>query len=274
MILEVDAGQTIRVPRTAAVVQHLTQHGIEDGLARLGLRLEVRTAVGAVAEGREWIPALQRFRGAVIWENGLRPAFRRSEGLLLDPDPHDELGYHLVLRTLEDDAIAACLRGAPVRLLPDSRVLDWDPALAERLLAERGYAPADVLEPGRLVVAPAWRRTGVATAMCLAAFGLGRVTGHRLLWSTVGTGRSQDRMVADVGWQIRDEFGRRPAPELLDTLCVATAETMSVRADLEPVVVAFSVLIGDLLHRAGNSANAATEGPRDLVTGVRSGGRP
>jgi hypothetical protein len=77
MILEADAGQTVRVPRTAAVVQHLGDHGVEDGLARLGLRVELRTPAAAGFDGLEWIPALQRFRGAVIREDGLRPAFQR-----------------------------------------------------------------------------------------------------------------------------------------------------------------------------------------------------
>ncbi|MBL7501700.1 hypothetical protein I6A84_22855 [Frankia sp. CNm7] len=179
----------------------------------------------------------------------MRPQFQSAGGALLDPDPHDLVAYHLLLRSRPDDAIIACARVAPLEALPDSRVRAWDPALAAGLLVAHGCDERDVLEPARLVVAPRWRATGrLGLILVLTIASLGRALGRRMLWFTPGTRQNQHRIMLLVGWRICEEFGRQDAPAIADTLCVMVGGPYTTSVSFEPAVAGLTEVVDSMLR--------------------------
>jgi hypothetical protein len=174
--------------------------------------------------GSPVIGEVRRFRGEVIWDGGRRPAFRTVDGAFVDPHPADVDSYHLVVRTTVERSMIGCVTAAPLESLSESAVVRWSPVLSARLLDERGVDESSVLEGARLVVAPGWRGRRLGLLLILGAAALGQVAGRRLTWATVGTRQNQHRLCQAAGWRERVEFGRRPAPELDDTLCVMAGD--------------------------------------------------
>nr|MDT0664012.1 GNAT family N-acyltransferase [Micromonospora sp. DSM 115978] len=235
--------------RRERIASRLCGPSISTTLDSLGLFLDVRGPVGDDVEREpDWISDIRRFRGESLWEDGMRPQFRQVDGAFQDADPHDLVAYHLLLRSLSGGAIIACARVSPLEALPDSRVRAWHPALAERLLTTYGCRERDVLEPARLVVAPQWRTSGrLGLIMVLAIASLGRALGRRMQWFTPGTRQNQHRIMLLVGWEICEEFGRREAPAIMDTLCVMVGSSYAISVSFEPAVAALTEIIDDKL---------------------------
>jgi GNAT superfamily N-acetyltransferase len=176
-----------------------------------------------LASGRQTprqIREIQRRRGEAVYGGGLRPQFRRDDGTFDDPDDGDLIAYHLV-QTHHDGVVVGGHRAAPLEALSDSSVRRFNAIQAERLLTSLGLDDNDVLELGRLWMAPAWRGTGLGVELLLAGAAVGRILQRRLIWGTVGE-RHGLGLVISAGWHVRPEFGRQEAPELADTLRVVT----------------------------------------------------
>jgi GNAT superfamily N-acetyltransferase len=177
------------------------------------------------ASGRRtpWqIREIQRLRGEALYGGGLRPQFRRDDGTFDDPDDGDLIAYHVV-QALDDGRVVGGHRAAPLEALSDSSVRRFNPVEAERLLTSLDLDDSDVLELGRLWMAPTWRGTGLGAELLLAGVAVGQILQRRLIWGTVGE-RHGLRLTISAGWRVRPEFGRREAPELADTLRVVTLD--------------------------------------------------
>lgn len=104
-----------------------------------------------------WLASLRSLRGAVFFNDGRRPRFRRADGEYDDPDPIDFSSWHVL--ACHRSALAGCVRVYPL-------TEGGPPCLTESLLgAEQfsgmleilGRRREDVIEIGRWVVDPVFR---------------------------------------------------------------------------------------------------------------------
>ncbi|MBL1078211.1 GNAT family N-acetyltransferase [Nocardia sp. 2] len=191
------------------------------------------------------VSELREFRARVAWANGERPDFRLPDGSFDDADPHDLTAHHLILRR-PDGEIIGCCRYAPLEALPCSRIRELDPALAVRLQGELGCADSELLEGGRLLVAPEWRRHGLASDLLLAGTALARVLRRRAIWGTAGVRQGQEHIFLRLGYRCADA-PLIPAPHYADDLRVIVCEPDEVPAGTEPRIAEFTTRLSVLL---------------------------
>lgn len=182
-----------------------------------------------------WLDEMREFRARVAWNGGQRPTFRRADGGFHDPDPHDVPAYHLILREPLGGRIVGCVRYAGLEELPASRIREINPRAAAELITAARCADPDVLEGGRLIVDPAWRKHGLASHLLLAGTALARVLDRRLIWGTAGVREGQERVFLRLGYRTADA-PPAPAPHLDDDLRIIVCTPTEVPAEIEPLI--------------------------------------
>jgi N-acyl-L-homoserine lactone synthetase len=104
-----------------------------------------------------WLEESRALRGAVLFNDGRRPRFRRSGGGYDDPDPIDFYAWHVL--AYHRSTLVGCVRVYPI-------TEDGPPSLTEsilgtdeftRMLDNLGKQREHVIEIGRWVVDPAFR---------------------------------------------------------------------------------------------------------------------
>ncbi len=123
---------------------------------------------------------------------------------------------------------------------------------ADQLQRAWGLDDTDVIELGRLWIAPAWRGAGLGTQLVLAASALGQVLGRRLLWGTVGA-RHGEAIARKAGWEIRSEVRATGGAGLRRHPRVAIMDPARPPARLEPVVAELADHFRAVLRCAGES---------------------
>jgi len=108
----------------------------------------------------KWLEESRALRGAVLFNHGRRPHFRRPDGGYDDPDPIDFYAWHVL--AYHRSVLVGCVRVYPI-------TEDGPPSFTEsilgtdefnRMLASLGKQREDVIEIGRWVVDPAFRNGG------------------------------------------------------------------------------------------------------------------
>ncbi|MGW9437002.1 GNAT family N-acyltransferase [Streptomyces sp. NPDC055607] len=204
------------------------------------LRIEV-AAVGAPGQGageresqRALLEEISAFRARTYYAGGLRPGFR-ADGNFADAQPQDEHAYHVMLRRRSSDALSAV-----VRLIPrdwaapaHSAVGQVFGAPATDLLRRLGHGDADVLEGGRLAVAPEQQNYSVGPLVSLVGLAFAELIGRSMLWGLSGTADRQDVLFARLGAHIHHEF-RVPDPAYRDTMTLYRFDVRAVPTSLRP----------------------------------------
>ncbi|QLY30560.1 GNAT family N-acetyltransferase [Nocardia huaxiensis] len=191
---------------------------------------------------------LREFRGRIAWDAGRRPDFRRPDGSFTDDDPHDLVAHHLLLRPPGGGDLIGCCRYAPLETLPCSRIRELDATTADSLCAELACADTDILEGGRLLVAPEWRRHGLASDLLLAGTALARVLSRRVIWGTAGVRQGQEHVFLRLGYRCADA-PLIPAPHYADDLRIIVCEPHRVPPESEPRTAEFTVRLTALLAK-------------------------
>lgn len=104
-----------------------------------------------------WLEESRALRGAVLYNDGRRPRFRRSGGGCDDPDPIDFYAWHVL--AYDRSSLVGCVRVYPLTeygppCLTES-LLGTDEF--NKMLASLGKQREDVIEIGRWVVDPGFR---------------------------------------------------------------------------------------------------------------------
>ena len=221
--------ERVSSPRgTYSVAGCASRHGLPASVPRRGLRWSVHDPlVPAEATGAwpttipSWLEALWAFRGAVLYDQGRRPQFRKADGRLVDSDPLDVRAYHVL--AYRDNTMVGC-----ARLIPLAREV---PSLTETLLGERRFAQmlrdlgvgrSGAIEGGRWLVHPAHRCRSLGVQLVAAGGAVARQLGRRVVFGPVGTKTHQDYMLARLGWQ--------PVLSLPLLDCTVFADTLRVMA--------------------------------------------
>lgn len=105
----------------------------------------------------DWLLELRRFRGKVLYEDGLRPDFF-IDGRFDDPDPIDHLSYHILAK--RNGLIKGSIRFTPLNSELDctsQRILGARAFL--NLLKKNEYLGKDLVEVGRWTVSSCFKNS-------------------------------------------------------------------------------------------------------------------
>lgn len=149
----------------------------------------------------DWLTELSEMRGHLLYADGRRPAFRRSNGRFADDDSLDRDAYHLLAYAGTD--LVGCARLAPLGSVARcvTETLVGSQPLHDALLALQ-VSRHQAAECGRWMVVPAYRCTSMV-AMRLAAgiIALGRQLEYKILLASTGTRDGQRDLLIRSGFQ-------------------------------------------------------------------------
>ena len=211
------------------------------------------------------IAAVRAFRAEIYYADGRRPSFRASDGRFVDPDDTDLRAYHIVCRD-GDGVLVGCLRAAPAEVLSSSPVeAHLGPDRTAELLGELGIDRTGLLEGGRLAVAAARRRHGVAAAIMMVTLALARHIGRPVIWGTAGEGAGQYKFFTRFGYRVvpgSSAYVRRYD----ENLCVVVHDQ---RAAAPPVAEAIRMVERSVFGTGSEEETAAAP-----ASPIRSSARP
>jgi hypothetical protein len=164
-----------------------------------------------------WLEELSAMRGRIIFDNGLRPSFRRPNGTFADPDPVDAAAFHVTARFA--GKLAGCAR---LLKFADART-HWTHSLLgngtlDRILADFGSSTELAGESGRWIVDPEHRCGQVGPYLMAGVYAVGRWLGLKTILGWSGTHQKQDKAFSSMGWQPVAGFALFPAPQFEDEL--------------------------------------------------------
>lgn len=193
----------------------------------------------------EWLVGIRRFRGEMLYANGLRPAYRRLDGSFRDDDPCDPFAYHAIA-TLDDELVAT-MRVVPLAAT-DSGVCErlFGTARLEQVLTDLGVDRAQTGEGSGWAVHPGRRGAAMGTRSLAAGPALGHELGLRMMIGAVGTRYGALYRVLSAGYQRAVGFVPVEVSGLADEVQLVHA-TLD---DLRPSFVARVKQLTDLLKWA------------------------
>jgi predicted GNAT family N-acyltransferase len=149
---------------------------------------------------------VRSFRGSVLFDDGRRPHFQTTDGILLDDDPADTYARHIL--TYNGERLVGCVRVY-------CPAVDTPPCVTETLLGEHafvlmleklGLQRLDVVEIGRWMVDPDHRSSGwLAAQLAAGSAALANAlkyvseTPRDIVLCSVGTIDRQDAMLCRIG---------------------------------------------------------------------------
>jgi len=168
-------------------------------------------AAGALSgQDRELLDELSSFRGQTLHADGRRPDFRRPDGHFTDLQEYDGRAAHILLREtprsgdgVPPGRLVGCIRlhRAELHRLGQVESAFGIPRTAA-FLAEAGIEREQVLEGGRLIIAPRYQGCGLGGVLLLAAHRYASSIGRRCVWGVAGTSDSQHSTFAAAGYQV------------------------------------------------------------------------
>lgn len=200
---------------------------IAEGMRSMfSMEIHVPAAIGEyekVGESRCFesvVAEVRAFRAEVFFDVGRRPSFAAADGGFADSEEADHYACHLVCRD-RTGALAGCLRTGRADLLPSSAVEEHlGGHRTAQLIRDLGVDRAQVLELGRLAVAPDRRLRGTAATLLLASHVMARRLGCVILWGTVAEGDGQHRFLIRFGTNVLPDTSAF-VPRYNDNACVA-----------------------------------------------------
>ena len=164
-----------------------------------------------------WLLELQRFRGEVLYNNGLRPAFQTPDGQLSDPNPADPYAYHIIARTT--DEVVASLRVIPLTCTDQGFCEQLlGPDGLRRLMRTIGCSRNQVWEGSGWAVCQSWRNASIGSQAVAAGFAVAGKLQLPVAIGASGTRYGQLNHVLTMGYREVPGFGLLPAPTLSDDI--------------------------------------------------------
>jgi predicted GNAT family N-acyltransferase len=145
-----------------------------------------------------WLHDVRSLRADILYGAGRRPSFKAADGRCYDDDPIDLDAWHVM--AWSGSTLVGCVRLSPVagaRCCTTKALMGEDAFTA--LVARLGVTAAGVVEIGRWVVRPDYRRGGTAVELAAMAATLARRLGFEVALCAAGTGDRQDRLLAGMG---------------------------------------------------------------------------
>lgn len=189
-----------------------------------------------------WLVDVRRFRGEMLYADGLRPIYRQLDGSFRDDDPCDPFAYHAIA-TL-DGGLVATVRVVPLATT-HSGVCErlFGTARLEQALINLGVDRAQTGEGSGWAVHSSWRGAAMGTRSLAACPALAYELGMRTVIGAVGIRYGALYRVLSAGYQRTTGFVPVEVPELADEVQLVHA-TLD---DLRPSFVARVKQLTDLL---------------------------
>jgi len=142
---------------------------------------EIMRPVADRALPNDWLRKVREMRGRALYENGLRPYFKKDDNLFLDEDIFDPFCYHILAKI--DDKIVGC-----VRLLPLSNNCHCVThetvgeqtffAALKSLCTEYSLGIDEISEASRWIVNPDYQKTRIGYYLVYAVWALANHLGY------------------------------------------------------------------------------------------------
>jgi len=144
-----------------------------------------------------WLADVQQMRGAVLYEDGRRPSFRRVDGRFYDGDAIDLEAYHVVARS--GDQAVGCVRILPLHNA-DATMIETRIAAREfeNILRDLGTTRAQTCEASRWMALPEFRGE-LGPWMVAASWTVAQSLGMAVALVLAGTRQKQDLALVRMG---------------------------------------------------------------------------
>jgi hypothetical protein len=167
------------------------------------------------ADVPEWLVRLRRFRAEVLWADGLRPAFRGTDGEFHDDDPVDPFAHHVVATA--DGVPVATLRIVPLAVTElgfCDRLLGT--GVVDAMLEQLGLARTEAWEGSGWAVQPNRRRADTGARALAGGSAVARELGLHTAIGAAGSRYGQLRRILAAGYRRAESIGPIHVPALAD----------------------------------------------------------
>jgi predicted GNAT family N-acyltransferase len=156
---------------------------MENLIGLAGIDWELKCPIGhEKREWHAWLEQTREMRGYVLYEEGLRPFFKKFDNNYYDCDPFDNRCYHILAK--DNGKVIGC-----IRLLPMSQNLNCitSEAVGTEVIAKAmagfGVAFNRLAEVSRWIVHPQYKKTLTGHYLALAVWGLANHLGYQFFAS-------------------------------------------------------------------------------------------
>jgi Acetyltransferase (GNAT) domain len=158
----------------------------------------------------DWLAEVRVLRGRVLFDSGIRPAFRTPGGAFLDPDPIDVHAFHIL--TYDGAKLVGCVR--LYHLDPDGPACITEEIIGEetfsQMLQTLDAQRSEIVEIGRWIVDPEYRVTnrdlGLSIQLAAASGALANALGK-------ASGKLRGFVICAAGTKDRQDMMLRRFPE-------------------------------------------------------------
>ena len=182
-----------------------------------------------------WLAELRRFRAEMLYADGLRPAFRGSDGIFCDDDPSDPFAYHVVaiddgkpIATFRVLRLTATHSGVCERLLGTDVLNQW--------LSKLGIDRAQAWEGSGWAVQPTRRGSGVGLRTLAAGEAVATQLGLTQGIGATGTRYGQLQRVLSAGYRPVPGLDPIPVPTLADDIQIVYGTLTALRPTFRALV--------------------------------------
>ena len=163
------------------------------------------------------IDRVVRFRGEVIYENGLRPSFCLTDGSYADYCVFDRSSYHVL--AYFNDRLVGCVR---LYLLSSGKSSYCEYFIGRQKIAkisnDLGVSYHELSEVSRWVVQPEFRGKNLGTLLMAGIIFLAHQLGQKIVLAMSGTVMKQDRALIRMGFQPVQDIPLYPEATVMDNL--------------------------------------------------------
>ncbi|HET9254509.1 MAG TPA: hypothetical protein VFO16_04820 [Pseudonocardiaceae bacterium] len=178
----------------------------------------------------------------MLYADGLRPAFRRPDGVFRDDDPADPFAYHVV--TIHDDRPIATLRVLRLSATHSGvceRLLGTD--ALNRLLTRLGIDQTVAWECSGWAVQPIRRSGGLGLRMLAAGGAVANKLDLTQGIGASGTRYGQLYRVLSAGYRLVPELDPIPVPALADDIQIVYGALTALRPAFQALVTQTAELL-------------------------------
>ena len=145
----------------------------------------------------DWLVELRHMRGRVLYDEQLRPSFRRPDGSFDDPDPADLSAYHIIARA--GRCIVGCARIVSSENIQSGFIASTlGMQQLQKIFDIVGTHRQEVCEASRWVVVPEFRGE-LGRRIVAASLAVGRWLSIRIAFALAATCRKQDLALIRMG---------------------------------------------------------------------------
>jgi predicted GNAT family N-acyltransferase len=185
--------------------------------------------------GDGWLKELSAFRAEAFYDGGRLPQFQSPSGHFQDDDPLDAHAIHLLARSSGE--LVGCGRVLPL-FGPVSGFIETvlGTGRLEELVNRRFPNATEIIEAGRLVVAPRFRSRRLVFRLMAAGVALAERIGASHVLSLSGSRFRQDELFLRCGFQYVPDVAPFFMPAFQEFDRLMFAEVAAPSPSLEPII--------------------------------------